>query len=103
LLSRITLCKLSTIPATPDQSILLHNIGIIALESLGLGFGFFVLGSLTSTLWIWMGLKKVYKAVSEKDMWLDTKICAGSVQPSGSEQGLVVTVLGQSWLCCGHV
>jgi hypothetical protein len=82
LLSRIALCKLLTVPVTPDQSILLHNVGIIALELLGLGFGFFALGSLTSTLWIWTGLKTVYKAVAEKDMvWLDTKIHAGgSVQ-----------------------
>jgi hypothetical protein len=58
----------------------LHNVGITALELLGLGFGSFALGSLTSSLWIWTGernvaalpnLKKVYKAVAEKDMvWL---------------------------------
>jgi hypothetical protein len=50
------------------------------LELLGLGPGSFALGSLTSSLWIWTGernvaalpnLKKVYKAVAEKDMvWL---------------------------------
>ena len=56
--------------------------GIAALELLGLAFGSFALGSLTSSLWIWTGemnvvalRKRVYRAVTQKDMvWFDTKM-----------------------------
>ena len=72
-------------PLTPNppqsaKSTLLHDVGIAALELLGLAFGSFALGSLTSSLWIWTGemnvvalRKRVYTAVTQKDMvWLDT-------------------------------
>jgi ATP-binding cassette subfamily B (MDR/TAP) protein 1 len=88
-------------PLTPNppqsaKSILLHNVGIAALELLGLAFGSFALGSLTSSLWIWttemnvMSLRKrVYRAVTQKDMvWFDTKMGAeGTVQSADGEQG----------------
>jgi ATP-binding cassette, subfamily B (MDR/TAP), member 1 len=88
-------------PLTPNplqsaNSTLLHNIGIAALELLGLDFGSFALGSLTSSLWIWTGemnvmalRKRVYRAVTQKDMvWFNTKIGAeGTVQSADGEQG----------------
>jgi ATP-binding cassette subfamily B (MDR/TAP) protein 1 len=47
-------------PLTPNppqsaKSTLLQNVGIAALKPLGLVFGSFALGSLTSSLWIWTG------------------------------------------------
>jgi ATP-binding cassette, subfamily B (MDR/TAP), member 1 len=76
---------------------LLRNVGIAALELLSLAVGSCALGSLTSCLWISTGernimalRRKVYKAVTQKDMiWFDTKMGAeDSVQSAdGSEQG----------------
>jgi ATP-binding cassette, subfamily B (MDR/TAP), member 1 len=94
-------------PLTPNppqlaKSTLLHNVGIAALELLGLAFGLFALGSLTSSLWIWTGemnvmalCKRVYRAITQKDMvWFDTKMGAeGTVQSADGEQGKVPSVL----------
>ena len=83
-------------PPQSDKSTLLHNVGIAALELLGLAVGSLALGSLTSSLWIWTGernvmalRKRVYRAVTQKDMvWFDTKMGAeGNLQSSDSEQG----------------
>ena len=72
--------RLTPNPPQSAKSTLLHDVGTAALELLGLVFGSFALGSLTSSLWIWTGemnvvaLRKwVYRAVTQKDMvWLDT-------------------------------
>jgi ATP-binding cassette subfamily B (MDR/TAP) protein 1 len=88
-------------PLTPNppqsaKNILLHKVGIAALELLALAIGSFVLGSVTSSLWIWTGernvmalRKRVYSAVTRKDMiWFDTKMGAeATVQSADGEQG----------------
>jgi ATP-binding cassette, subfamily B (MDR/TAP), member 1 len=59
---------------------LLHTIGIAAIELIALAAGSLVLGSLTSSLWIWLGeynamaiRQRVYDAVTRKDLaWFDT-------------------------------
>jgi ATP-binding cassette, subfamily B (MDR/TAP), member 1 len=58
---------------------LLHAIGIAAIELLALAAGALALGSLTSSLWIWLGeynamaiRQRVYDAVTRKDLaWFD--------------------------------
>jgi hypothetical protein len=88
-------------PLTPNppqsaKDTLLHDVGIAALELLGLAVGSLALGSLTSSLWIWTGernvmalRKAVYKAVTHKDMvWFDTKMGSeGNVQSADGEHG----------------
>ncbi|KAJ7280214.1 P-loop containing nucleoside triphosphate hydrolase protein [Mycena rebaudengoi] len=65
-------------PSPPDadpQALLVHRVGIAALELVGLALGSFALSSLTSCLWIWTGehnvmtlRKRVYASVAHKDM-----------------------------------
>jgi ATP-binding cassette subfamily B (MDR/TAP) protein 1 len=77
------------VTANPSQEAkdqLLRSVGIAALQLLGLAFGSFILGSLNSTLWIWIGernamalRKRVYSSVSAKDMeWFDTNMSSES-------------------------
>jgi len=71
-------------PITPDppqaaKDALLGDVGIAALQLIGLAAGALALGSLTSCLWIWIGetnamalRKAIYVAVSQKDLtWFD--------------------------------
>ncbi|KAF7798175.1 hypothetical protein EIP86_009392 [Pleurotus ostreatoroseus] len=73
-------------PLTPNppetaKHQLLHDIGMGALELVGLAAGALVMSSLTSSLWIWTGernllevRKRVYHSVTRKDLvWFDTK------------------------------
>ncbi|CAA7263408.1 unnamed protein product [Cyclocybe aegerita] len=88
-------------PLTPNppqsaKDQLLRDVGIAALQLIGLAVGSLALGSLTSFLWIWTGeinvmalRKTVYEAVTEKDMvWFDMHMGAteGSVQ-AADDQG----------------
>ena len=68
--------------ATPtDRHTLLHDVGMTAIELVGLAVGALALGSVTSSLWIWTGernllavRKRVYAAVTRKDLvWFDTQ------------------------------
>ena len=83
-------------PPQSAKAALLHKVGNAALQLMALAVGSFVLGSVTSSLWIWTGernvmalRKRVYKAVTQKDMvWFDTKMGAEStVQSADGEQG----------------
>lgn len=73
---------------------LLHRIGIAALELVALAAGALALGSLTSSLWIWLGehnamaiRKRVYDAVTGKDLaWFDTNMGA---EGEGGEKELL--------------
>ncbi|EKM56629.1 uncharacterized protein PHACADRAFT_253850 [Phanerochaete carnosa HHB-10118-sp] len=64
-----------------DKNTLRHDVGVTALELLGLSVGALVLSSLTSSLWIWTGernliavRKRVYNDVTRKDLvWFDTR------------------------------
>jgi ATP-binding cassette subfamily B (MDR/TAP) protein 1 len=71
-------------PITPDppqaaKDALLRDVGIAALQLIGLAAGALALGSLTSCLWIWIGetnamtlRKAIYVAVSQKNLtWFD--------------------------------
>ncbi|KAJ3558170.1 hypothetical protein NM688_g1086 [Phlebia brevispora] len=73
-------------PLTPNppesaKHQLLHDIGMTAVELVGLAAGALLLSSITSSLWIWTGernllavRKRVYSAVTRKDLvWFDTK------------------------------
>ena len=66
-----------------QQTLLLHNIGLTALELIGLAIGSIVLSSVENCLWIWNGAVivrelrgKVYQAVFGKDsmVWLDCRM-----------------------------
>ncbi|KAH9947813.1 P-loop containing nucleoside triphosphate hydrolase protein, partial [Amylocystis lapponica] len=71
-------------PSQAARNQLTHDVGITALELLGLAIGALALSSITSSLWIWTGernlmalRKQVYAAVTRKDMvWFDTKMGA---------------------------
>ncbi|KAH8101736.1 P-loop containing nucleoside triphosphate hydrolase protein [Cristinia sonorae] len=64
------------------KHVLLHDVGMTAVELLALAVGALALSSVMSSLWIWTGernlmavRKQVYDAVSKKDMvWYDTKM-----------------------------
>ena len=73
-------------PITPDppqaaRDALLRDVGIAALQLIGLAVGALALSSLTSCLWIWLGeanamalRKAIYVAVSQKDLtWFDMR------------------------------
>ena len=73
-------------PITPDppqvaRDALLRDVGIAALQLIGLAVGALALSSLTSCLWIWIGetnamalRKAIYVAVSQKDLtWFDMR------------------------------
>ncbi|KAJ7640444.1 P-loop containing nucleoside triphosphate hydrolase protein [Mycena polygramma] len=72
--------KFSAQPSSKD--LLLHRVGIVALQLIGLAIGSFMLSSLTSYLWILTGehnvlelRKRVYASVAAKDMvWFDTRV-----------------------------
>lgn len=76
-----------------DKDLLLHHVGIAALELVALAVGSLVLSSVTSSLWIWTGernllalRRRVYHAVTSKEMvWFDAKI--GAQSESSEEQG----------------
>jgi ATP-binding cassette, subfamily B (MDR/TAP), member 1 len=83
-------------PTKSDKDHLLLGVGVAALELVGLAVAALILSSLTSSLWIWTGehnvmalRKRVYKAVTHKDMvWFDTKMGSeGSTQPNEGDQG----------------
>lgn len=75
---------LTSNPPQDAKSALLHDVGLSALELVGLAAAALSLSSLTSCLWIWTGerntmllRKKVYSSVTSKDMiWFDTKMGA---------------------------
>jgi ATP-binding cassette, subfamily B (MDR/TAP), member 1 len=81
--------SLPTTQSSKDQ--LLHNIGISAIQLLGLAIGSLVLSSIVSGLWIWTGEYNVaavrkwfYRNVTGKDMsWFDIKTTSDS--QDGSE------------------
>ncbi|KAJ7902856.1 hypothetical protein B0H14DRAFT_3708328 [Mycena olivaceomarginata] len=85
-------------PLAPSEGdpkeLLVHRVGIAALQLVGLALGSFSLSSLTSYLWILTGehnvlelRKRVYVSIAAKDMmWFDTR--ASDEQPSlDDEQG----------------
>lgn len=84
-------------PTDATKSKLLHDVGIGALELVGLAVGCLTLSSVTSSLWIWIGehntmaiRKKVYYAVTQKEMaWFDTKMEAEGVEGSIGAGGLM--------------
>lgn len=87
---------LSPNPPQSAKDKLLHDVGLAALELVGLAVGSLALSSVTSSLWIWIGehnvmalRKRVYNAVTRKNMtWFDTKMGAeGSVESAGDDQG----------------
>lgn len=87
---------LSPNPPQSAKDSLLRGVGLASLQLVGLGAGALLLSSVTSWLWIWLGernvmalRKKVYKAVTEKDMvWFDMKMGAeGTVQSEEGEDG----------------
>jgi ATP-binding cassette, subfamily B (MDR/TAP), member 1 len=69
-------------PSQDARDKLMHDVGIQALELVGLAAGSVILSSITSCFWIWVGEhnamalgKRVYKSVTGKDMaWFDTKM-----------------------------
>ncbi|KAF7361389.1 hypothetical protein MSAN_01171800 [Mycena sanguinolenta] len=75
--------KFSAPPKSSDdpRELLLHRVGISAMQLVGLAVSSFLLSSLTSWLWIMTGevnvlelRKRVYASVSAKDMmWFDTR------------------------------
>ncbi|KAJ4474968.1 P-loop containing nucleoside triphosphate hydrolase protein [Lentinula aciculospora] len=83
-------------PQTPNppesaKHQLLHNVGIAALELLGLAVGSFVLSAITSSLWIWTGehnvrevRRRVFGSVISQEMkWFDMKTQGDSVGAAG--------------------
>ncbi|KAJ7594062.1 P-loop containing nucleoside triphosphate hydrolase protein [Mycena floridula] len=89
---------LSSNPPQSAKDQLLHDVGIAAIELVGLAIGSIALSSLTSSLWIWTGehnamalRKRVYEAVTQKDMtWFDTQLSEDkTVDASGNDQSPV--------------
>ena len=91
-------------PITPNppqaaKDALLRDVGLAALQLIGLGVGALALGSLTSCLWIWIGetnamalRKAIYVAVSQKDLtWFDmhTTTDGSSAESSVGTGGLM--------------
>lgn len=91
-------------PITPNppqaaKDALLRDVGLAALQLIGLGVGALALGSLTSCLWIWIGetnamalRKAIYVAVSQKDLtWFDmhTTTDGSSAESSVGAGGLM--------------
>ncbi|KAI0059687.1 P-loop containing nucleoside triphosphate hydrolase protein [Artomyces pyxidatus] len=81
-------------PTPADKHQLLHDIGIYALELVGLAAAALTTSTLTSSFWIWTGernvmilRKKVYASVTSREMiWFDTKMGAeDSVQTDKSD------------------
>ncbi|KAF8825577.1 hypothetical protein HHX47_DHR6000094 [Lentinula edodes] len=83
-------------PQTPNPSEsakhqLLHDVGIAALELLGLAVGSFLLSAITSSLWIWTGehnvrevRRRVFGSVLSQEMkWFDMKTQGDSVGAAG--------------------
>lgn len=83
-------------PQTPNPSEsakhqLLHDVGIAALELLGLAVGSFLLSAITSSLWIWTGehnvrevRRRVFGSVLSQEMkWFDLKTQRDSVGAAG--------------------
>lgn len=85
----------SQLPIEEARELLMHNIGIAALELVGLAAGSFALGSLNSALWIWTGEVnaravriRVYEAVAAKEMaWFDRRMGSGNDVEQDSEDG----------------
>jgi ATP-binding cassette, subfamily B (MDR/TAP), member 1 len=77
------------------QATLLHQIGISCIELVALAVGSVALGSLTSSLWIWVGeinamsvRTVVYQTVVAKEMvWFDTHLGAGEPTVDDSSNG----------------
>ncbi|KAJ3786774.1 P-loop containing nucleoside triphosphate hydrolase protein [Lentinula aff. detonsa] len=83
-------------PQTPNppesaKHQLLHDVGIAALELLGLAVGSFVLSAITSSLWIWTGeynvrevRRRVFGSVVSQEMkWFDMKTHEDSIGAAG--------------------
>ncbi|KAF9472081.1 P-loop containing nucleoside triphosphate hydrolase protein [Pholiota conissans] len=74
-----SLFSLTPNPPQSAKDLLLRDVGIAALELIGLALGSFALSSFTSCLWIWVGeintmnlRQTVYHAVSQKKLsWFD--------------------------------
>ena len=112
---------LTSNPSQDAKSALLHDVGLSALELVGLAAAALSLSSLTSCLWIWTGerntmllRKKVYSSVTSKDMiWFDTKMGAeDSVQSTEGDgpvgAGGLMAKFARCALCvnpflCSHV
>ena len=84
-----------TSPSQSDKDTLLHNVGLAALELVGLAVGSLALSSVESCLWIWNGevvvrelRRKVYRAVVGKDMvWFDCRMGAESSVITSEDDG----------------
>lgn len=84
-----------TSPAQSDKNTLLHNVGLAALELVGLAVGSLALSSVESCLWIWNGevvvrelRGKVYRAVVGKDMvWFDCRMGSEGSVTTSEEDG----------------
>ncbi|KIK56442.1 hypothetical protein GYMLUDRAFT_230291 [Collybiopsis luxurians FD-317 M1] len=83
-------------PQTPNppesaKHQLLHDVGVVALQLLGLAVGSFVLSAITSSLWIWTGeinvrevRRRVFGSVISQEMkWFDLKTQGESVGAAG--------------------
>lgn len=83
-------------PQTPNPSEsakqqLLHNVGIAALELLGLAVGSLALSAVTSCLWIWTGevnvrevRRRVFGSVITQEMkWFDMRTQGDNVGAAG--------------------
>ncbi|KAJ7471943.1 P-loop containing nucleoside triphosphate hydrolase protein [Mycena latifolia] len=89
----------SKFTALGAKDLLLHRVGVAALQLIGLAIGSFALSSLTSYLWILTGehnvlalRKRVYASVAAKGMmWFDTRVSEdqGVAQASDEDQGPV--------------
>ncbi|KAJ7152997.1 P-loop containing nucleoside triphosphate hydrolase protein, partial [Mycena filopes] len=85
--------KFSTTP-NPSKDLLVHHVGLAALQLVALAVGSFMLSSLTSYLWILTGehnvlelRKRVYASIASKDMmWFDSRVSEDAL-PSDEDQG----------------
>lgn len=92
-------------PSQQDRDRLMHDVGIQALELVGLAAGSVILSSITSCLWIWTGEhnamalgKRVYRSVTGKDMaWFDTKMGSDASQTDSIGAGGMMTQF-QRWV-----
>lgn len=91
--------------SNPPQSAkhqLLHDVGVSALELVGLSIGSIALSSVTSSFWIWIGernamalRKRVYAAVTHKDMaWFDGIGADGATEGSDTDTDTALSAGG---------
>ncbi|PPQ88511.1 hypothetical protein CVT26_009725, partial [Gymnopilus dilepis] len=85
----------SSAPSKEARDALYRGVGLAALELVGLAVGSFALGSLSSSLWIWVGeintrmvRRRVYDAVMGKEMaWFDLHVGSGGEETQEGEGG----------------